>query len=331
MLAIGGIVTLLLIGAATTGYLMSSHLPGNVERIEGVFDGIDNSERPEEPPPMADGSVTFLLVGSDSRTDRPSTGTGTARALHGTRTDTIMLIHLAQGRRSAYVISIPRDAWVSVPGRGQMKINGAFAVGGPTLLVRTVERLTRIRINHFGIIDFHGFRAIVDAVGGVDVPVKDEIYVGNGLRLQEGVNHLDGAKALDYVRQRYGLPQGDLDRVRRQQNLIRAVIDKVGEVAPVKNPVRTYRLLDAITKSVTVDKGLTDSQLRSFAFSLRDLRRNGVTFLTAPVRALGLEGEESVVYLNEPRCAELWKAIKKNAMSGYLLKHKRDSLAEVPR
>src|SRR6185437_9099672 len=150
---------------------------------------------------------------SDSHVTAPTTGKSakvdTGMKAGQGRTDAIMLLHIAGDRRSATVVSIPRDSWVDIPGQGKKKINAAYAIGGPALLVRTIEQLTQIRIDHFAIIDFYGFKSIINAIGGVDVNVARTTTDVFHDTLHKGVNHLNGQQALNYVRERHNLPGGD--------------------------------------------------------------------------------------------------------------------------
>jgi anionic cell wall polymer biosynthesis LytR-Cps2A-Psr (LCP) family protein len=134
------------------------------------------------------------------------------------------------------------------------------------------------------------------------------------------------------VRQRHGLPAGDFDRVKRQQNMIRAVMSKISKVDPTANPVQAYQLLDAMTKAITVDDSLTESAMRSLAFGMRGVGAGGgVSFLTAPVTGTGTEGDQSVVYLDQPKTAELWNGMNNDTMAAYLTGHQNDLLPAVPR
>ena len=323
---LGGIAGL---GAA---YLLASHLSGNVHRIDGAFDGLDPSTRPS-PEPSDDGSETFLAVGVDVRSDYPTTGDAAVdpeSAVNYTRSDAIMLIRFNPTQHRASVVSIPRDSWVPIPGKGTMKINAAYALGGPSLLIATVEKLTAIRVDHFMVVDFAGFKSIVDAVRGVDVQVAATTDV-SGVTFHKGLNHLNGDEALAYVRQRHGLPGSDFDRVRRQQNFLRAVMIKVATLNPAGDPLRTYRLLDAMTQAVTVDDQFSTAELRDLALSATKLRSGNVWFLTAPVKGTGWEGDQSVVYLNTARANELWKALRENTMAAYADAHKSDLLSASPR
>lgn len=329
-------VTTLLVGAAGTGYVLARRIPGNVSRVEGAFKGIAETERPTKPR-QARNSLNILLVGSDTRSEEPTTGrdaAGSPLTGNGQRADVMMLVHLRHDRSSATVVSIPRDSLVPVPGFGNTKINHSLAYGGPSLTITTVERLTGVRVDHFAVVDFSGFQDIVDTIGGVDVQVAQETVAGE-YWLDQGHNHLDGRKALAYVRERHALPGGDLDRTRRQQNLIRAIMTKVGTINPAREPVRTYRLLDAATKSVTVDETMTEATMRSLSTSLLNLDGADVAFLTAPVRGTGTtttsEGKLSVVYLDESRCTDLWTALRTDTTDSYIANHRSDLLPEQPR
>lgn len=320
-------ILVLLGGVGIGGYVLVQHIQGNVGRVNGVFDGLKEQDRPQKAA-AAQGSITFLMVGSDSRADEPTTGSnakGDGLTAGNHRTDSIMLAHIPADRHSITVISIPRDSWVDVPGHGKQKINAAYAFGGPPLLIQTIEKLTSVRIDHFAVIDFYGFKSIIDAIGGVDIDIPQ----GSSGRVVK--THLNGTDALTYVRERHSLPNGDLDRVKRQQNLIRTVMAKVSTVDPTSNPVEAYKLLNAGTSAISFDSGFSNSEMRSLAFGLRGLQSGGTSFMTAPVTGTGMEGDQSVVYLNQPKCAELWSAINNGTVSEYVANHKSDLLGAVTR
>lgn len=151
-----------------------------------------------------------------------------------------------------------------------------------------------------------------------------------GVDFRQGLDHLDGAGALAYVRQRYDLPQGDLDRVRRHQNALKALLDKAVSSGLLANPVQTYQFVDALTRSISVDDTLDNGALRGLAVELRGIRTSGVAFASAPVRGLGQEGDQSVVYLDEGAQAELWDAVATDRVADYLSRHPDDRLAAAP-
>jgi len=313
------------------GWYVTDRYGGNVERIPNVFSALEETDRPTKPPPApgTDGiPLTFLLVGSDARADGPTTGDGATAEPGSQRSDVLMLLQLAGDRESAFAISIPRDSYVPVPGYGTTKINAAFSYGGPTLLVQTVEQLTNIRIDHFMSVDFVGFKAITDALGGVDVRIRQAGYA-HGETFTRGLNHLDGDAALAYVRQRYRLPGGDFDRVQRHQNYLRAVMSKVSRDNLLTDPSRLDDFLLAVTDSLSVDDGLSNYDLATLALSLRNLQPANVAYLTAPVEGIGMEGTASVVYLDMPQADAMWSYINAGTLQQHLAEFTR--LPDVPR
>lgn len=323
-------VALVLGGFVAVIYGLTQHIAGDVHRIPHVFASINPQTRPTVPP-AAKNAETFLLVGSDSRAGATTGSNATASITPGAqRSDVMMLVRLAADRKSAAVVSIPRDSYVDVPGYGMTKINAAYSYGGPGLAIQTVEGLTHIRIDHFAVIDFSGFKAMTDAIGGVNVAVAAPTTSG-GTTFHAGINHLDGAQALTYVRQRHGLPRGDLDRVQRQQNVLRAIMRKVVSRGELSHPVSLYHLLSAVAASVSVDDTMSNGDLRSLALSLRNLRGNNVTFLTAPVAGFADRGGQSVDLLDPTRSAQLWKDLGNGSFSTYLAQGGADVLPAAPR
>lgn len=301
-------------------WFLTERYAGNIARIPDVFTGLDPRQRPAPATPASgedEAPLTFLLVGSDSRSDEPTTGDAATAGPGSQRSDVLMLLRLSADRREAFALSFPRDSYVPVPGYGTTKINAAYSYGGPTLLVQTVEQLTNIRIDHFLSVDFVGFKAITDALGGVDVRVAEQTGAF-GVTFTKGVNHLDGDEALAYVRQRYRLPNGDLDRVQRQQNYLRAVMATVLRDNLLTDPAKLDDFLLAVTSSVSVDDGLSDLELLSLAASLRNLDPRSVHFLTVPVAGLGMEGSQSVVYLDQAGSQQLWGYLLQGTLGDHL-------------
>lgn len=305
---------------------LTEKLGNDIVRVPGAFGGLDGSTRP----PPAEG-LTFLLIGTDTRSDVPTTGSAAGSANSGpARSDVLMIAWLAADGQSAAVISIPRDSWVDVPGRGMNKINAAYAFGGPSLLIQTVENFTALHIDQFAVVDFAGFRSVVDSIGGIDVGISASTS-NDGVDFHQGVNHLDGAGALAYVRQRYGLAAGDLDRAQRQQNALRAVLNKVASTGTLDDPVGLYQLLDAASEFVSVDDTLTNGGLRGVTQKLRGLPPESVFFLRAPVARTGHEGVQSVVYLDDSQATELWDSLRHGTVAGYVTQHADDALGPVTR
>ncbi|WP_456238056.1 LCP family protein [Micromonospora auratinigra] len=176
----------------------------------------------------------------------------------------MLIVHVPAGMRQAYLVSIPRDLLVAIPaapgyGGGQDKINAAYEHGGggeagARLLSATLTRLTGLRFDGAALVDFSGFRQVIDLLGGirmcVDTPVRS---IHTKTQFDPGCRQMDGATTLDYVRQRYDLPGGDYDRQRHQQQMIRAVLDRAGETHLRNDPVRLDKVLRAVGGALTVD------------------------------------------------------------------------------
>jgi LCP family protein required for cell wall assembly len=311
---------------------VTNYYAANVHRVRNVFPAIPEAERPAKQP---GNGLTFLLVGLDRRSEVPTTGANAEGAVWKPgeqRSDSLMLVRITADRSRVYVVSIPRDSWVPIPGHDLAKINAAFSYGGPTLLVRTVEKLTGIRIDHLAVIDWDGFRSLTDAVGGVTITIPEDTYDSARRRQwRSGTYTLPGDDALDYVRQRYGLPNGDFDRVARQQNFLRALMDKALQQETLTNPVRLTRMLGSVTDAVTVDDTLSNNDLRSLALSLRHVRGGDVTFLTAPHAGLDRIRGQSVVLLDRDRTRALWQAVRTDALPEYTARYGDSSLGTAVR
>ncbi|MFN3599988.1 MAG: LCP family protein [Dietzia sp.] len=296
---LGSMVIVVTLGFAAV--LTVWHLGHNVDREVARIGSAFPSEAPR--PPTEPEELTILLLGEDWHPD-------TER--HG-RTDGVMLVRVPAHRSSVMVVSIPRDSWVDLPGRGQGKINSALALGGPALAVSTVEELTRIRIDHLMMIDGDGFQSLTDALGGVTVHVPDTVHdSARDITWTAGPHHLDGAGALDYVGQRYGLPNGDLDRVRRHQNLLRALMADLIEETRSHDPITLFQLVDAVSDSIALDDEWSMDELRDLVLSLRYLEPSDLTFTTAPVSGPDQVGGQSVIRLDRDRGDELWTAIRED-------------------
>lgn len=310
----------LVLVAAVGVWWFIDHYAGKVDRIENAFPNVPIAEQP----PRGRG-VNFVLVGLDSRSDMPTTGRDAKAPLWqegAQRSDATMLLHLSADRTQAYIVSIPRDSWVTIPGRGDAKINAAFSWGGPPLLIDTVQRLTDVRVDHFAAIDWEGFKKLTDALGGVEIVVDEEIPPGeDGRAWTVGKHHMNGAEALAYVRERKGLPRGDLDRVERQQEFMRAVMQKLLSGGLLDDPLDLPDLLDALTGSISVDDRLSNSDLRDLVWGLRKLRGDDVRFMTVPISELrNIAGQDAVVLAPE-QSAFLWENLRADTMDVYLRRY----------
>jgi polyisoprenyl-teichoic acid--peptidoglycan teichoic acid transferase len=253
----------------------------------------------------AKNAQNILLVGSDSR-----------GALADGRSDVMVLVHVSSDRKKVYLIHFPRDMYVDVPGHGKDKINAAYAYGGPPLLVRTLEKLVDVRLDHVAVIGFDGFSAMTDAVGGVDVYAEEASSEPGFGTVHVGWNHLGGGAALGFVRERHQLSDGDISRGRRQQAFLKALALKSLSRQTLTNPVRAAELLGAATGNLTVDNAFSVAEMRSDALSISGLRSKDIVFITAPITGFGTTPQgASIDIVDNAKMAQLSSALKNDNMS----------------
>lgn len=241
-------------------------------------------------PGVLDGPGTnILLLGTDTRGEGDEDGSGVT----GSRSDVIMVAHVAADGTGVQVVSLPRDLWVPIEGHGDAKLNAAMSYGGPQLAVSTVSRLTGVQIDHVMVIDFEGFRGVTDALGGVDVTVYKE-FTSRSVTFPEGLNHLDGEKALTFVRARYPFADGDFQRMRNQQALMKALVTKLASTGTLSNPATLVHVVRELAPYVTVDDGLDARGMGSLLTGLRGVKSSEFRFTTLPTGAPGTseDGEE---------------------------------------
>ncbi|MFI5485531.1 LCP family protein [Micromonospora echinaurantiaca] len=294
-------------GTAIAGGLYLRSVESDIDRVD-AFSGVPEAERPQA---VAKGALNIMILGSDSRDPENTTGS---------RTDTIIVAHLPKDRSSAQLISIPRDTWVPVPrskdgshGGRDAKINAAYAWGGVPLMVQTVEKFTGVRMDHVMMIDFAGFKEIIDALGGIEVDVEKTFTSIHPPKrtFQKGVQRMDGEAALDYSRQRQQFADGDFARIRHQQQVIKAILDKAVSGGIVTNPARLNSFVKATSSAVSVDEKMS---LISMATDLRGLRGGNLTFLTSPTKGTGRVGTESVVFANTEKVGPFYDAVRRDAV-----------------
>lgn len=314
-----GFLTLvvLLVGSVVGfGFYLNSKL-SNVETYVSQINPTDRVPRYDSPTASGPPALNFLFMGADN-----SSTTSIANQLAkgkwdkgSMRSDTMMLVHIPSDRSSVYVVSLPRDSWVPVPGYGTDKINAAFSYGGPDLAVQTVEQLTKVHIDHVVMIDWNGFKDLTTALGGVPVSVPGE-----------GVQKLQGQEALDYVRTRKTLPNGDFDRIKRQQNFLRQVMKQTFDSVSITNIGMLTDILSIFTGNTTVDAEFTPSVMRDLAWEMRAVKSSNITFMTVPYSGTGMVGGQSVVNLDSAQCALLFSAIRKDEMQKYVYQYKPQQL-----
>ncbi|WP_407067569.1 LCP family protein [Mycobacterium triplex] len=308
--------------------------------VRAFEDGIFHMSAPSLGKGGDDGAIDILLVGMDSRTDahgNPLTPEELATLKAGdeeaTNTDTIILVRIPNNGKSATAISIPRDSYVTAPGLGKTKINGVYGQtreakrtalvkagdsaedaatqgteAGREALIKTVADLTGVTVDHYAEIGLLGFALITDALGGVNVCLKDAVYEPlSGADFPAGPQKLDGAEALSFVRQRHDLPRGDLDRVVRQQVVMASLAHRVISGQTLSSPTTLKRLQAAVQRSVVISQGW---DVMDFVKQLQKLSGGNVAFATIPVldgAGWSDDGMQSVVRV-DPHQVQDWVA-----------------------
>ncbi|MEU0677718.1 LCP family protein [Streptomyces sp. NPDC006172] len=322
----------LVLGAAVAGWAAYRHLDGNITSVD--IDTALGDDRPARavnapvpygaatPAPLPAGSLNILVLGSDSRGGAENRELGGGDST-GARSDTAMVVHVDAGRRSATIVSIPRDTLVTrpscpLPSGGStstahsVMFNTAYSVGGPVCAVKTVESITGVRMDHYVEVDFSGFAKLVNALGGVTVTTTEDIDDEDShLTLAAGVHHLDGVQALALARTRHGIGDGsDLGRIGLQQTLVKALLEQIASTDLLTSPARLYQVADAATESLTTDTGLDSlSELTELARSLEFLSAAQVTTVMMPVRPA--PSDPNRVIARNPEATALWKSLRR--------------------
>ena len=287
-----------------SAWLVLRHLNDNIRTADG---GTTST--------TVDGTQDILLVGSDNRA---GTG-GQYGTASGARSDTTILFHAPADRHGATAVSIPRDSMVQIPACAKPDgtvaagyfgmFNSAFDEGGIACTVKTVEALTGVKITHFAVLDFTGFAATVNALGGVKVCASSAINdTDSGLDIPAGVTNLDGDQALAFVRVRHIGDGSDLERIARQQYFLHELSTQVRADGLLTDPLRLYRVLDSATKSIVTDPGLGSlNALYSLAQSVNQIPNDAISYQTVPV--VPYPADNNRVIWDEPAATNLWNSL----------------------
>ncbi|MFD7259158.1 LCP family protein [Streptomyces sp. NPDC059874] len=304
ILAIGGV-----------GWWMYSSLDSNISSVD-----LDKAIGDNRPQKVVAGAQNVLVLGSDSRAG--ANGELDHGDVSGARSDTTMLIHIPEGRSKATAISIPRDTLVTrpeckdgdgktVPAQKRAMFNSIFPAAGPACVVKTVEQMSGVRVDHFVVVDFAGFKELVDALGGVTVNLDKPISgAKGGLKLDAGEHKLNGTDSLKFVRTRYGYGDGsDLGRISLQQTFMMAMLKEIKKQDALGNPARLYTLADAGTKSLTTDSELASlTALADFAQSMKGVDPDTMETIMLPVAYDKVDPNRVIVA--EPQATRLWEALR---------------------
>lgn len=261
--------------------------------------------------------INIVLMGSDTREGQ---GSGFGHNIGGQRSDTTIFVHISGDRTWATAVSIPRDTTTVMPdcinedgstNKGWTdKFNVTMSRAGPACVVKTLEQITNIRMDHYVVVDFKGFQNVVDAVGGVSVCLTDAVDDKKShLKLPAGLSTLDGKTALAFVRARKTLGDGsDISRIRRQQDFLASLARKATSAGVLLNPKRVLDLINAIAGSLTTDPELGSIEgIKNIAMNLQDLRPSNIRFITAP-NAPDPDNTANVKLTSEAQ--DLWDALR---------------------
>jgi LCP family protein required for cell wall assembly len=299
---VSGTLAVMIVGFSVVGSALAAHFVGESERV-GIGDHANAQGE------SANGSQNYLLVGSDTRAgltqaelDSLHLGKVTADNAGGRRSDTMILLHVSAQGQKATMISLPRDSFVTIPAytddkgvhhaASHNKLNAAYEKGGAALAVATVELATHVRIDHYIEVGFDGFVRMVDALGSIDVCAPKAVSDKNsGLVLHAGINTLNGAQALAFVRARYIDATADIGRMHRQQQFLGAIFRKATSQSILLNPIKLTGFLNATLTNVRLDKDLTRDDLVNLATSTHGLSASNVVFATVPLSSINYKAD----------------------------------------
>lgn len=322
---VAGCVLVLTGGGAAWAYW---HLDHNIRGVD--IDSALGDDRPPKPAPATPepsatappaGALNILVLGSDSRSGSENSALGGGHS-EGARSDTAMVVHLNSRpfggdrrqhspRHPRRAARVPTSSGGSTQAAYSAMFNSAYSVGGPVCAVKTVEKLTGVRMDHYLEIDFSGFASVVDALGGVDLTTTEDIDDDlSHLQLDAGHHHLDGKQALAFARTRHGVGDGsDLGRIKLQQQLVKALVEEVSGSGLLTDPARLYEVADALTGSLTTDTGLDSlGELQDLAGSLKGLSADEVKTVMMPV--LPAPSDPNRVVADQPEAGKLWASLR---------------------
>lgn len=309
------VVCVLGVGGAYAGKLVSAVGQSQTLADNEVFP--TNTDRPYKDP--GDTSLNILLLGADhSASDEGLSLDASAR---DQRSDSMMMVHIPADRSKVYIMSVVRDSWVDIPGCGQAKINAALSCGGVPKLVETLEGLFGNKIDHVAMVDFQAFRDLSTAIGGVTVdnPKAFCAYKTTpSVCFDAGPIHIEGNRALKWVRERHAFPGGDYQRVRNQQTFLKAVFKKVLSPEVLASPNKLFDVVDSVMPSLTTDAGLKDPAfLVGLGVQMKNLRSTDIISFTAPtVGSQRINGQDAEI-LDMNAVAAIGKALKNDTMDEY--------------
>lgn len=311
-------LSVVVLASAGIGHTLISGLDSGIARVD-PFKDMKNR-------PRAGHGMNVLMVGTDGR-DRITEAERQRYRLGGAPchcTDTLMIVHISEDRDRASVVSLPRDSYAETPAHTDLttgekhhghpiKINSAYAEGGPQLTVRTVERMTHVKIDHYLEVDFTSFMKTVDVLGGVEICTDSRLKDSyTGLDLAPGSHTLRGGEALQYVRSRHADASSDLGRMRRQQRFLAGLVDRATSSGILLNPLKFRDVTRAVLGSVRADRGFGTDELLDLGRAMRTFSPSSSEFTTVPIGRMGyaVKGIGSTVKWDPVRSRRLFEALR---------------------
>ena len=302
---LGVLVAVLLAGIGIATWYGKSAVDAldNINRDSNLM---PTGERPAPVDPVeGKAPLNMVLMGSDTR--------GGERG----RSDVLQLLHISGDRQNVFLMSIPRDSYVEIPGRGKAKINAAYSWGGAPLAVETMELLLDVPMDNTVLIDFEGFKNVIDALGGVTVNNR-EASSSEGFDFPKGEITLDGEEALRFVRERKNLSDGDFGRAARQRDVIKAVLGKLASGGVLADPGRFRESVTELGKNFTVDEGLTNDNIIRLGWELKGVSPSDIKSFQLPTAGFGwTDDRQSIVLLDDDELEELRAALRADDMLSF--------------
>jgi LCP family protein required for cell wall assembly len=308
-IALGSVLAMVVgVGAvAGGGYLAIRHVASSVHRIPGIA-ALTAANQPVMPAATRK-SITILVTGAPTLpAHRGGHGADHSSTAPEAVSGLITLVHLNASDRAGAV--------VSVPGFGRRELSATLKLGGPSLLIRTVEHLTNVRINDYSVVDFAGLQSVIGAMGGVTIDAPFNM-VSEGHVFPKGIDHLSAADVLPYVTQQ---DVSEIGREELQSGLIRSILDNIAQHRLFSRVGTDFRVLDSMAGALSVDSNMSDSKLESLGLRLGHLKGRDGTFVTAPSTGSPLSGGTEAVHLTR-LARQLWAAIRHDSVAAFARRH----------
>ncbi|GAB3652643.1 hypothetical protein GCM10027589_10300 [Actinocorallia lasiicapitis] len=302
----------LLVVGSISAYGYTRYISGGIEHFE-------LSEKDRNAVPKLNNSVNILMLGSDTRAGKGNAKYGKSLVNDTARADTTILLHISPGGGAVTGISFPRDLMVDLPacdlpGGGSSPpqknmINSAFSIGGAACTFKTIQTLTNIHIDHMAVVDFSGFKGVVNALGGIEICLPKAVNDPKSkLNLSKGKHLVRGEEALAYVRARHGLGDGsDLDRIKRQQKFLNSVATKALNKNYLADPMQLTSVLRSVTKTIKLDRGFGVTEIAKLGLQMKDINVKNIKFVTTPWQPYVLD--KNRVQFAQPAADQLFSAV----------------------